>query len=212
MTTTRYDNGRDYVAAKQSSDHLISQVTKSLQETFATAKRSGNLEGLLFTGLTPAGMDLFQAYVDSTGDVQTAAIMASYVSPARFKDNRVDRWVETYHNLLDSWSAFHFRCQFDIERGRMLQHLIQAGEIAPFEWVERQLLIRCNYCNKVINSQLPLTETVALGGAAGITAPDNLKVWVTTTSLEEDLTELYPSTRRPGVLHVASLCLAAWFV
>lgn len=100
-------------------------------------------------------MDAIQAYVDHTGDVQTAAIMASYVSPARFYDSRVERWVEAYQNFLDTWQLFHFRCQFDIERGQMLQHLIQTGTKPPFEWVDRQLFIRCNYCNNVINAQPP---------------------------------------------------------
>ncbi|KAG9038629.1 hypothetical protein FRB95_000218 [Tulasnella sp. JGI-2019a] len=146
-----------------------SVVTSALHRTFGNAKRSGNLEGLLFTGLTPSGIDLLQSYVDRTADVQTAAVMASYVSPGRFKDARVERWVEAYRDLLDSWSAFHFRCQFDIERGRMLQHLIQVGEILPFEWVERQILIRCNYCNKTINSQKALSEAAAPGATAATT-------------------------------------------
>jgi len=100
-------------------------------------------------------MDVIQSYVDHTADVQTAAILGSYVSPARFKDTRVERWVDAYRDLLDSWGLFHYRCQFDIELGQMMQHLIQNGDIAPFEWVQKQLLIRCNYCNKVIDTQYP---------------------------------------------------------
>ncbi|KAG8863265.1 hypothetical protein FRB96_008756 [Tulasnella sp. 330] len=153
-----------------------SAVTSALHRTFGDAKRSGNLEGLLFTGLTPAGIDLLQSYVDRTADVQTAAIMASYVSPARFKDVRVERWVEAYRDLIDGFNAFHFRCQFDIERGRMLQHLIQVGEVPPFEWVERQLLIRCNYCNKVINSQNPLIEPMTVSGATTSATPVRVQV------------------------------------
>jgi len=134
------------------------KVSSALHKTFENAKREGELDGLTFTGLTSQGMDILQAYVDRTADIQTAAILASYVCPARFKDDRVERWVSAYQDLLDSWELFHFRCEFDIERGRMLQHLIRAGEIQPFEWVERQLYVRCNNCNKVVNSRRPLTE------------------------------------------------------
>jgi WD repeat-containing protein mio len=102
-------------------------------------------------------MDVIQAYVDHTSDVQTAAILASYVSPARFKDEKVQIWVEAYRDLLDSWGLFHYRSQFDIERGQMTQHMISNGEIPPFEWVEKQLLIRCNNCNKTINATNPQT-------------------------------------------------------
>lgn len=36
-------------------------------------KESGNLEGILLTGLTKDGVDLMESYVDRTGDVQTAS-------------------------------------------------------------------------------------------------------------------------------------------
>ncbi|KAG9050502.1 hypothetical protein FS837_004996 [Tulasnella sp. UAMH 9824] len=103
------------------------KVSPALHATFENLKRGGELDGLLFTGLTYRGMDLAQAYVDRTGDVQTAAILGSYVCPARFKDSRVEHWVEAYRDLLDQWKLFHFRCQFDIERGQMLQHLTRIG-------------------------------------------------------------------------------------
>lgn len=75
------------------------------------------------------------------------------------KDARIDRWVDAYHNLLDSWKLFHHRCQFDILRGQINQAAIRDGEIAPYEWVPRQLFVRCNYCNKVVTSALPESGT-----------------------------------------------------
>lgn len=64
---------------------------------------SGNLEGLVLTGLTESGLALLQNYVDRSGDVQSAAIAASFVFPARLDDARAQRWVESYRDLLDSW-------------------------------------------------------------------------------------------------------------
>ncbi|KAG8931547.1 hypothetical protein FRC02_002535 [Tulasnella sp. 418] len=139
------------------------KVSACLHDVLRTLIGSGNLQGLLLTGITTKGIDLLQAYVDQSGDIQTAAILSSYVSPARFKDERVERWVEAYQDLLDQWGLFYFRCQFDIERGRMLQQMIVNGETAPFEWVPRHLLIRCNYCNKIVNTQQPLTEAGVSG-------------------------------------------------
>ncbi|KAG8951415.1 hypothetical protein FRC04_006186 [Tulasnella sp. 424] len=135
----------------------------TLHATYDNLKRGGELDGLLFTGLTSRGMDLVQAYVDRTGDVQTAAILGSYVCPARFKDPRVELWVESYRDLLDRWKLFHFRCQFDIERGQMLQHLVRTGSIQPTEWVERQLFIRCNYCSKILSPKQGSDPSTALG-------------------------------------------------
>ncbi|KAI0949126.1 hypothetical protein AcW1_008824 [Taiwanofungus camphoratus] len=122
----------------------------------------GYIEGIIVTGVTASGMDILQAYVDRTGDIQTAAILSS-LSATRARDGRAGRWLEAYRDLLDGWKLFHYRCQFDIDRGRILQDAIQHEEIAPFEWAPRQILIRCNYCNKAMDppfseaSNLPAT-------------------------------------------------------
>lgn len=110
----------------------------------------GYIEGIIVTGVTASGMDILQAYVDRTGDIQTAAILSS-LSATRARDGRAGRWLEAYRDLLDGWKLFHYRCQFDIDRGRILQDAIQHEEIAPFEWAPRQILIRCNYCNKAMD-------------------------------------------------------------
>jgi len=54
----------------------------------------GNIDGLLLTGLTPMGVQLFEQYVDRTGDIQTASLVMSLVSPKQFSDSRIDDWVE----------------------------------------------------------------------------------------------------------------------
>ncbi|KAF9510020.1 hypothetical protein BS47DRAFT_103591 [Hydnum rufescens UP504] len=146
------------------------ELTKYLHGLVESMKRYGDIEALLITGLNPLALDVIQAYLDNTGDVQTAAILASCVSPARWKpserskpfDNHSERWIEGYQNLLDSWRLFHHRCQFDMLRGEIKLAAIHDGEVTPFEWVPRQLEVRCNYCNRIINSSQP-TESGPYG-------------------------------------------------
>ncbi len=88
-----------------------------------------------------------------TGDVQTAALLSSFVCPGRSHDIRAERWIESYHDLLDGWKLFHHRCQFDIDRGKIMQDDINAGDVLPMEWVKKQFLIRCNFCSKIVNSR-----------------------------------------------------------
>ena len=122
-----------------------------LHRTAERASAKGDIEGLIITGLTPGGMDILQNYVDRTGDVQTAAILSSYVCPAKFSDMRAERWLEAYRDLLDGSRLFHHRVSFDIERGEILQEAVQNGDLLPFEWAPRHVLIRCNYCSKPMN-------------------------------------------------------------
>ena len=123
-----------------------------LRRVTARCCASGDLEGLILTGLTPRGIDLLQSYVDNTSDVQSATLLASLVCPSKFKDRRVDCWVETYRELLDGWKLFHHRCQFDIDRGKIIKDALKSGDPVPQEWVKTQFIIKCNYCNAAVNS------------------------------------------------------------
>jgi hypothetical protein len=126
-------------------------VTSALRRMTEAAYQQGDIEGLIITGLTKSGLNILQAYVDKTGDVQTAAIMSSYVCPVRFKDSRAEKWLQTYRDLLDGFKLHHERVGFDIERGQLLSDAIQNGFMPSEEWVPRQILIRCHYCNKPVN-------------------------------------------------------------
>jgi WD repeat-containing protein mio len=126
-------------------------LTSYLRRTADRSCARGDIEGLIVTGLTKAGMDILQSYVDFTGDVQTAAILSSYVCPAKFPDPRAERWLEAYRDLLDGFKLFHHRVGFDIERGRILQDAILHDDLSPLEWAPGQIFIRCNYCSKPIN-------------------------------------------------------------
>lgn len=126
-------------------------LSSYLRRTTECSSSQGDIGGIIITGLTPPGMNVLQSYVDRTGDVQTAAILSAYVSPAKFSDSRVERWLEAYRDLLDGFKFFHHRVGFDIDRGQVIQDAVQNGDVAPFEWTPRQILIRCNYCGKSIS-------------------------------------------------------------
>lgn len=140
------------------------QLSSYLRRVSDACRMKGSIEGLALTGLTPRGLDILQSYVDNTGDIQTAALLASFVCPGKYQDIRAERWIDAYRDLLNGWKLFHYRCQFDIDRGKILKEGIQNGDFAPKEWVKTQFLVRCNFCNKIVNSpktQLP-QESIAM--------------------------------------------------
>lgn len=129
-----------------------SELTSYLRRVAEECRMTGDIAGLAVTGLTPSGLEILRAWLDRTGDVQSAAMLASYVSPARVPNRAVDRWVDAYRDLLDGWRLFHQRCQFDIDRGEILQRAIREGDVEPFEWAPKQIMLRCNYCNKALGA------------------------------------------------------------
>ncbi|KAI1787427.1 hypothetical protein LXA43DRAFT_1029054 [Ganoderma leucocontextum] len=130
------------------------EVSSYLRRIADRATQEGDIHGLFVTGLTAAGMELLQAYIDSTGDVQTAALVAA-LSPVLARESRATRWMDAYRDMLDGWRLFHHRCHLDTERGRVLKEAVEGGEIQPFDWAPKQVLLRCNYCSKPIEAPFP---------------------------------------------------------
>jgi WD repeat-containing protein mio len=127
-------------------------LTRYLRRISESAVAHGNLDGLMVTGLTTAGIDLLQAYVDRSGDVQTAAILGARVHPHRIRDARVEKWIDAYRDLLDGWKLFYHRSQFDVDHGQIVQAATAEAGRPPLELAPKQVLIRCSYCNKAISS------------------------------------------------------------
>ncbi|KAJ1499009.1 hypothetical protein HMI56_004637 [Coelomomyces lativittatus] len=104
--------------------------------------QKGSLDGLLFTGLSTEAVDIFSEYVDRTGDIQTASLVLSIVVPKRFKDTKVEEWIESYRKYLDQLQLFHIRAMFDIQHAKHAE-----GEFV----IPPQVSISCDYCNQSIS-------------------------------------------------------------
>lgn len=120
-------------------------LTIFLSKMTHTVVSQGQLEGLIFTGITPLGFDLLDKYVNKTSDVQTAASLSIYGSPRYFKDDRVDQWGDIYKDLLKSWSLFSMKCKFDILRTRISKN---SQGVITVDTPQRQVYIQCMACKK----------------------------------------------------------------
>lgn len=126
-------------------------LTTFLQKTSSSVIANGELEGLILTGITPNGIDLLQSYVNKTSDVQTAALISLFGSPRYFKDERVDEWIQSYRQMLNSWELFPMRAKFDILRTKL--STTSSGKIKT-KVKARQLYIQCINCKKNINNPI----------------------------------------------------------
>lgn len=69
-------------------------MTAYINRVLEKLVKEGDVEGVVVTGLTSKGVELFEKAIDRYGDVQTASLVMSYIVPKRFKDIRVEDWVE----------------------------------------------------------------------------------------------------------------------
>ncbi|RIA86881.1 hypothetical protein C1645_778580 [Glomus cerebriforme] len=126
------------------------ELNDFLHITTAKVVSDGDIDGVVLTGLTPEGVSLFENYINNTCDVQTASLALSFCVPKKFKDPRVNRWIESYRMLLDQWEMFHTRAKFDIARGK---HMVSSTSSAA-DMVPPQVYVRCNFCCQSVSHSL----------------------------------------------------------
>lgn len=105
----------------------------------------GDLNGLLVTGATLDGIQLLQAFVDRTDDIQTAALIGSKIMPADLQtDYRIQSWIASMRNLMDIWEMWEKRAAFDISIGAL-----KTSPKSP-----KSVYLLCSFCGKSVSAAL----------------------------------------------------------
>ncbi|XP_026738922.1 GATOR complex protein MIOS isoform X1 [Trichoplusia ni] len=123
-----------------------------IRQTCDTLLDQGDLSGILLTGVSPEGISLLQRWVENTGDVQSAALLAARcATPELLRDPRVLHWLDSYRDILDGWQLWWARCALDT--------WVMAGA-GGGDWgaggaggagaVPRHVCVACTYCGKSV--------------------------------------------------------------
>jgi len=98
--------------------------------------KTGNLYGILLTGLGPDCIELFQNYIHRTSDVQTAAVAIIHAPLKNLSSKYVNAngWVESYRELLDSWMLWEQRYAWDECKRWVSPWLIDRFFFKGFVW------------------------------------------------------------------------------
>ncbi|XP_037089925.1 GATOR complex protein MIOS-like [Pollicipes pollicipes] len=115
------------------------RLAECLNQITQTLKKEANLQAILLTGVADEGLDLLQNYVNVSGDVQTAALIASHAGLAT--EPRVEVWIDSYREMLDLWRLWNQRALFDV------RVLSQTAEVPQYP---KQSVVACNFCNKSV--------------------------------------------------------------
>lgn len=109
--------------------------------------KHGDVEGVLLTGIGAESMDLFQNYIDKTGDLQTAVLVNAFAVPLFTDEERWLAWKEVYFHDMQSWRAFIQRTRFTVQHSRRCAAQNPNKRVAP---PPRQVTLRCMHCQKSI--------------------------------------------------------------
>jgi hypothetical protein len=144
---------RCFVAVRYFSDDAL---TTWLEQEVSAAIETGDIEGIVLTGITDPLVDILARYVHQFHDPQTATLLLSLCAPRFIDDLRTTAFRNAYRFYLQRHRAFFFRAKFDVESTLRSKHHNRPTLPPP----ARQIGLRCVYCDVEFKTEsLPLRTT-----------------------------------------------------
>lgn len=131
---------RVYVAIRNFDDE---RLTQWLEEQVSVAMKTGDIEGIVLTGITDKMVDILANYVGKSNDVQTATLVMSICAPRYIDDYRCVAWRNAYRAYLQRHKAFFLRTKFEVESTKKSKRDGRPTIKPP----SRQIALRCVYCD-----------------------------------------------------------------
>lgn len=119
------------------------ELSRFIKSETAKAVKTGDLEGILLTGLSEPSMELFQTYITRSNDLQTAVLATAVTNPLYVDDVRWEMWKETYFLQMQVWRCFIPRTKFTVKHNRMAR--TRDGK-SLFDPPPAQITLRCLHC------------------------------------------------------------------
>ncbi|KAI1413737.1 hypothetical protein F5Y13DRAFT_28313 [Hypoxylon sp. FL1857] len=131
---------RTFVALRYFDDD---KLTHWLEKELKKAIETGDVEGIVLTGITDKLVDIFAKYIEKFNDVQTATLVLSICSPRYINDYRCRAWRNAYRAYLQRHKAFMQRTKFEVESTKKSKR----GGVPTITPPSRQIALRCVYCD-----------------------------------------------------------------
>jgi len=156
-----------------------SEMKNYLLRCMDFAKKNGDIEGLVVSGLSKTGIQILQGFMDRHTDVQTTGLVVSrVVIPSQWALERklCVEWVESYRGLLNKWRMWETRATFDVERAELLRRMKARGSTDGNQFSQQRRIqnqrnrpnprapdpdvvsnvpasieVRCNYCSSKLS-------------------------------------------------------------
>ncbi|KAI0527792.1 hypothetical protein F5B22DRAFT_4429 [Xylaria bambusicola] len=131
---------RTYIALRNFDDD---KLTEWLDNELKKAIETGDIEGIVLTGITDNLVDIFAKYIEKFNDIQTATLVLSICSPRYINDYRCTVWRNAYRAYLQRHKAFLQRTKFEVESTKKSKR----GGVPTITPPSRQIALRCVYCD-----------------------------------------------------------------
>ncbi|KAL1898306.1 hypothetical protein Cpir12675_002014 [Ceratocystis pirilliformis] len=133
---------RTYVAVRNLKD---AELTQWLESEVASAAETGDIEGVVLTGLSAKMIEILAKYVAKFGDYQTATLVCAIFAPRYVDDFRAHAWRTAYRAYLQRYKAFLQRTKYDVESTKLSKR--DASSRPGLKPSGRQIALRCAFCD-----------------------------------------------------------------
>ncbi|MCJ1479743.1 hypothetical protein MMC13_008429 [Lambiella insularis] len=137
------------IALRSLADDALSAY---LTEQTTLAIHQGNIQGVVLTGLTLTTLDLFQAYMERTSDLQSAVLAMSFSAPRFVRSPRFDLWRRLYRAQLNTWKLYLERTHFDAQSTKLST---THDGVITLQAQPAQVTLRCNKCAEALHTDAP---------------------------------------------------------
>lgn len=131
---------RTFVALRYFDDE---KLTKWLDKLLIESIDTGDIEGIVLTGITDKLVDIFATYVEKFLDFQTATLVLSICAPRYIDDIRCLAWRNGYRAYLQRHKSFFQRTKFEVESTKRSRR----DGVPTIKPPSRQLALRCVFCD-----------------------------------------------------------------
>ncbi|RYC61195.1 hypothetical protein CHU98_g5007 [Xylaria longipes] len=151
---------RTYIALRNFDDD---KLTRWLENELKRTIETGDIEGIVLTGITDNLVDIFAKYIEKFNDIQTATLVLSICSPRYIDDYRCLVWRNAYRAYLQRHKAFLQRTKFEVESTKKSKH----HGVPTIKPPSRQIALRCVYCD----AEYELASKAGAGGSSSMGIP-----------------------------------------
>lgn len=116
---------------------------------------SGDIEGVVLTGISAPFVELLTRYIERFGDYQTATLLIHFAAPLYITDYRIDQWRAEYQDLHNRNRLFVQRCHYDVGSTKLSRNREGISVIKP---KPRQVTLRCTHCDTAFANDLDNTS------------------------------------------------------
>jgi WD repeat-containing protein mio len=145
------------------------ELTSWLEKQMIEAIETGDIEGIVLTGITDKMVDILAKYIEKFGDYQTAALIMSNAAPLYIDDYRCSQWREEYRDFLNTNKLHIDRCKFDVQSTKKSR---QRDGITVIKPPPRQVTLRCVRCDTALTNDLANTANPPASTTSGTVSAD----------------------------------------